>query len=86
MGIRPEHIYGGEMEKEKTELVYFDVDVKVYEMLGANALIYFDVDQTGWVASLDTSIPLKCGDQIRLGLDAEMIHVFDCDTEKTITN
>lgn len=86
VGIRPEHIYGGEMEKEKTELVYFDVDVKVYEMLGANALIYFDVDQTGWVASLDTSIPLKCGDQIRLGLDAEMIHVFDCDTEKTITN
>lgn len=86
MGIRPEHIYGGETEKEKADLVHFDVDVKVYEMLGANALIYFDVDQTGWVASLDTSIPLKSGDQIRLGLDAEMVHVFDCDTEKTITN
>lgn len=86
MGIRPEHIYSGEMEKEKTGLVYFEVDIKVYEMLGANALVYFDVDQTGWVASVDTSTQLKSGDKIELGIDTEMIHVFDFDTEKTITN
>ena len=86
MGIRPEHIYSGEMEREKTGLVYFEVDIKVYEMLGANALVYFDVDQTGWVASVDTSTQLKSGDKIELGIDTEMIHVFDYDTEKTITN
>ena len=86
MGIRPEHIYSGEMEKEKTSLVRFNVDIKVYEMLGANALIYFNLNQNGWVASIDTAMQLKSGDTVELSLDAEMIHVFDCDTEKTITN
>ena len=62
------------------------VEVRVYEMLGAEALVYFDIDETGWVASLGTSQKIAVGDRIRLAMDTSKIHIFDNTTEETITD
>jgi len=86
MGIRPEHLHEAKHVEDQASMVQFDVEVKVYEMLGANALVYFDIDQAGWVASVDTVTKMKSGDKIRLAIDTEKIHIFDCETEKTIAN
>ena len=55
-------------------------------MLGAEALVYFDIDDTSWVASLNASAKAAVGDKIRLAMDTSKIHIFDNVTEKTIVD
>ena len=37
-------------------------------------------------AKVDSRTPARLGDNIRLAIDVEKIHVFDKETELTITN
>ena len=55
-------------------------------MLGAEALVYFDINEAGWVASLNASTKVAVGDHIRLAMDTDKIHIFDYNTEKTIVD
>ena len=55
-------------------------------MLGSEALVYFDIEEAGWVASLDTSQKAGVGDRIRLAMDTSKIHIFDNTTEQTIVD
>jgi multiple sugar transport system ATP-binding protein len=86
LGIRPEDIHDGADALEKFAKSTFDVEVKVYEMLGATALLYFDIEDTSWVASVDAKTGARTGDKVRLAMDTEKIHIFDYDTEKTIVD
>ena len=86
LGIRPEDVHGDEESLKKFEKTSLDAEVKVFEMLGAGALIYFNIGETDWVASVSSSIKARSGDRVRLAMDTEKIHIFDCDTEKTITD
>jgi len=86
LGIRPEDIHDGADALEKFAKSTFDVEVKVYEMLGASALLYFDIEDTSWVASVDAKTSARTGDKVRLAMDTEKIHIFDYDTEKTIVD
>lgn len=58
----------------------------MYEMLGAESLAYFDIEEAGWVASLSASAKVAVGDTIRLAMDTSKIHIFDNTTEKTIVD
>lgn len=86
LGIRPEDVHGDEEALKKLEKTSIDAKVKVFEMLGASALIYFNIGETDWVASVSSSIKARSGDSVRLAMDTEKIHIFDCETEKTITD
>ena len=86
LGIRPSDIHGDPESLQKFSKSCFDAEVRVYEMLGAEALVYFDIDETGWVASLGTSQKIAVGDRIRLAMDTSKIHIFDNTTEETITD
>lgn len=86
LGIRPEDVHGDEESLKKFEKTSMDAEVKVFEMLGAGALIYFNIGETGWVASVSSSTKARSGDRVRLAIDTAKIHIFDCDTEKTITD
>ena len=86
LGIRPSDIHGDPESLQKFSKSGFDAEVRVYEMLGAEALVYFDIDETGWVASLGTSQKIAVGDRIRLAMDTSKIHIFDNTTEETITD
>ena len=55
-------------------------------MLGASALIYFNIGETGWVASVDSATKARTGDMVKLAMDTAKIHIFDYNTEKTIVD
>ena len=79
MGIRPEDVADradGSMSST----------VKVYELLGAEVFLYFDVDGTQVTARVDPRTTAKTGDPIRFAFDMEKAHFFDKETELTITN
>ena len=86
LGIRPEDVHGDEESLKKFEKTSLDAEVKVYEMLGANALLYFNLGDTGWVASVDARTGARPGDHVRLAMDTEKLHIFDFNTEKTIVD
>ena len=86
LGIRPEDIHDGTEALQKFAKSSFDAEIKVYEMLGASALLYFNIEETGWVASVDARTTARTGDKIRLAMDTDKIHIFDYETEKTIVD
>ena len=60
--------------------------IKVYELLGAEVFLYFDVEGTQLTARVNPRTTLRTGDHAVFALDMEKIHLFDKDTELTITN
>lgn len=86
LGIRPSDIHGDADSLQKFSKACFDAEVRVYEMLGAEALAYFDIGDASWVASLNASTKVSVGDTIRLAMDTSKIHIFDNVTEKTIAD
>ena len=63
-----------------------EATVKVYEMLGAEVFLYFDLEGTQMTARVNPRTTLRTGDDAIFALDMEKIHLFDKDTELTITN
>jgi len=86
LGVRPEDIHDGDEALAKFSKSTFEVEVRVYEMLGATSLLYFDMEKAGWVASVDARTQARVGEKVRLAMDTEKIHIFDVDTERTIVD
>ena len=60
--------------------------IRVYEMLGAEVFLYFDVEGTNCTARVNPRTAARPGDTVKFALDLEKIHLFDKDTERIITN
>ena len=86
LGIRPEDIHDSQMFIEASPSAPMTSVVKVYELLGAEVFLYFDVDGTQITARVDPRTTAKTGDPIRFAFDMEKAHFFDKETELTITN
>ncbi|MBP5265763.1 MAG: sn-glycerol-3-phosphate ABC transporter ATP-binding protein UgpC [Lachnospiraceae bacterium] len=85
-GIRPEDVYDSEMYVETSPMSVFESTIKVYELLGAEVFLYFDLEMFPMTARVDSRTTARPGDTIKFALDVEKIHVFDKETEMVITN
>ena len=79
MGIRPEDV-------ADTPNGSMSSTVKVYELLGAEVFLYFDVNETPITARVDPKTTARPGSEVEFAIDTEKVHVFDKETEKTICN
>ena len=86
VGIRPEDIHDSQMFLETSPSKPMNSVVKVYELLGAEVFLYFDVDGTQVTARVDPRTTAKTGDPIKFAFDMEKSHFFDKETELTICN
>ena len=86
MGIRPEDIYDGADELAKFSGSVIEADVTGYELLGAEVLLYYTLAGANMTARVNSDTPARYGDHIKLALDTSKIHVFDKESELTITN
>ena len=85
-GIRPEDVYDSEMMVEASPQSTFEATVKVYELLGAEVYLYFDLDEYQMTARVDPRTTARPGDVVKFAIDVEKIHIFDKETEMVITN
>ena len=85
MGIRPEDIGDSEIEIEADRYAS-GTDVTGYQLLGSEVLLYFKVAGASMTAKVDSRTTARMGDHIKMAIDPEKIHVFDKETELTITN
>jgi len=86
LGIRPEDVNDSQMFIESSPNSVVESTVKVYELLGAEVNLYFDVEGTQMTARVDPRTTARVGDKIKVAFDVEKIHVFDKETELVITN
>ena len=86
LGIRPEDIHDSQMFIEASPSVPMTSTVKVFELLGAEVFLYFDVNGTQVTARVDPRTNSKTGDTIKFAFDMEKSHFFDKETELTICN
>jgi multiple sugar transport system ATP-binding protein len=85
-GIRPEDISDDPEDLQKFSECVIESDVTGYELLGAEVLLYYTVAGANMTARVDSATPARYGDHIKLAFDPRKIHVFDKETEQTITN
>ena len=85
MGIRPENMSDDPDDLAKSTAI-FDAKVNVYELLGAEVFLYFDINETPVTARVDPKTTARPGTEVKFAIDTEKVHVFDKETEKTITN
>ena len=85
-GIRPEDVYDSEMMVEASPTSVFEATIRVYELLGAEVFLYFDLDEFPMTARVDPRTTARPGDVVKFAFDTEKIHVFDKETERIITN
>lgn len=86
LGIRPEDVKDEEAFISKSPESVIDATVKVYELLGAEVFLYFDVDQFSITARVNPRTTARPGDTIRIALDLSKMHIFDKETEQCIVH
>ncbi len=86
-GIRPEDVYDSEMTVNTFPSgAVFEAKINVYELLGAEVFLYFDLAEFPMTARVDPRTTARPGDTVKFAIDIEKIHIFDKETTNTITN
>ena len=86
LGIRPEDVHDEPMFIASSPNTVIEATIRVYEMLGAEVYLHFDYEGANMTARVDPRTTARNGDTVKFAFDAEKIHVFDKETEMTITN
>lgn len=86
IGIRPEDIDDSQIALETHKESIFNTKVTGYELLGSEVLLYYTINGTSMTAKVDSRTSARLGDSIQLAMDIEKIHIFDKETELTITH
>ena len=85
-GIRPEDVFAADKYEAAHEHNTVEASVRVFEMLGAEVFLYLTVDGFDVTCREHPSTKAKPGDIMNISFDVNKIHVFDKETQMTITN
>lgn len=86
LGIRPEDLHDEEAFLTASPDSVIDATIRVYELLGAEVFLYFDIEETNCTARVNPRTTARPGDTIKLAMDLTKIHVFDKETEQIVVN
>lgn len=84
LGIRPEDFHDEPVFIEASQNTKITANVEVAELLGAETMVYSQIDGQEIVARIDARTEIKPGHQLDLALDMNKAHFFDIETEKRI--
>ena len=86
LGIRPEDMHDEETFLASSPDSIIDAHVEVTEMLGAETYLYMKVHENNFTARVNPRSAVKAGDDIKIGIDINKIHLFDKETEVALLN
>ena len=86
MGIRPEDVHDEPALIEANPDGIVEADVEVTELMGAETYLYMNCEGQTINARVSPTSTARPGDKIKIAIETEKIHLFDKDTEVTITN
>ena len=86
LGIRPESIHDEEMYLSNATTGVVDAYVEITEMMGAETYLYLLCEGNSLTARVSPRSTARPGDDIKVAIDPNRIHLFDKETEKAIIN
>ena len=86
LGIRPEDVHDEPDYLKSHPDTMIEAKIRVYEMLGAEVFLYFDYAGASMTARVEPTTTARTGDSVKFAFNPDKIHVFDKETEVTITN
>ncbi len=86
LGIRPEDLHDEESFISLNPDAVLTADVEVTEMMGAETYLYLKVGDNSFTARVNPRSTAAVGDNIKIGVDVNKIHLFDKETEAAILN
>ena len=86
MGIRPEDLNDSEVIINANPDCVIEATIRVYELLGAEVFLYFDIDEVNCTARVNPRTTARPGDVVKFAMDISRLHVFDKETEMVITH
>ncbi|OON97360.1 MAG: sugar ABC transporter ATP-binding protein [Epulopiscium sp. Nele67-Bin005] len=88
MGIRPEHTADMDtvIESEKGKYSVISANVEVTEKLGSETYLYMECLGSNINGRVEASCMADAGSVVQLGIEESKIHLFDLETQLTITN
>ena len=86
LGVRPECVHDEENIVNLAKTGVIDCNVEITEMMGAETFLYLECEGIPITARVSPRTTAHPGDQIKVSLDPNRIHLFDKETEKTIVN
>ena len=84
LGLRPEDIHLAEDFPEITQDQQLSAVINVYELLGAEVFLYFDIDGTEFTSRVSPDNHVSQKDRANFVLNMEKAHYFDVETEENI--
>ena len=86
LGVRPESIHDEEMYLSNASTGVIDANVEITEMMGAETYLYLLCEGIPLTARVSPRSTARPGDDIKVAIDPNRIHIFDKETEKAIVN
>ena len=87
LGIRPEDVHDErDVHRSFSKYSNRSKDSVYMRMLVQKYYLYFDYEGSSMTARVDPRTTARTGDTVKFALDAEKIHIFDKETQVTITN
>ena len=86
LGVRPEAIHDEEMYLSNATTGVIDTNVEITEMMGAETYLYLLCEGIPLTARVSPRSTARPGDDIKVAIDPNRIHIFDKETEKAIVN
>ncbi|WP_173386925.1 ABC transporter ATP-binding protein [Ruminococcus flavefaciens] len=86
LGVRPESIHDEEMYLSNASTGVIDANVEITEMMGAETYLYLLCESIPLTARVSPRSTARPGDDIKVAIDPNRIHIFDKETEKAIVN
>ena len=84
MGIRPEDLHDESAFIEPSKGSIIDVKIEVTELLGAETILYSQIEGQPLIARIDPRSDVKPGQVLTLAIDMNKVHFFDHKTENRI--
>ena len=86
LGVRPESIHDEEMYLSNASTGVIAANVEITEMMGAETYLYLLCEGIPLTARVSPRSTARPGDDIKVAIDPNRIHIFDKETEKAIVN
>lgn len=84
LGVRPEDFHDEPVFIEASQGTKVSIKVDVAELMGAETMLYSQINGQDFVARVDARTEVKPGQQMDLALDMNKAHFFDTGTERRI--
>lgn len=86
MGVRSENIHDEEVYLSSSPASVVDAHVEVTELMGSETLLHLTIEKASFIAKVDPRSTARAGDDIKVALDMNRVHLFDKETELAILN